>query len=193
MAETIAKKMSMKRKIVIVTVVLIMAAVAGWLTSRYYFRNEKPLVEDSERQGRQDFTMPTSADIKVPVTIFHPGDAGLIKEEKTLAGNTLPVKLAESVLQEYFAGFKSGLKNTVVRSVYEDRNKILYVDLSDEFRRNFQGDARHEYYLLKSFYQTLAANIPGISDVKLLVEGREIDSVGGHMLSLLPLRESVWY
>jgi hypothetical protein len=103
------------------------------------------------------------------------------------------VKLAESILQEYFRGFKSDLKNTVVRGVYEDRNKVLYVDLSDEFRRNFSGDARYEYYLLKSLYQTLITNISEISDVKLLVEGREIESIGGHMLTLVPLKESVWF
>jgi hypothetical protein len=187
------KKMSVKKKIVIVALILVLAAVAGWLTSRYFFSNEKPLVEDSERQGKQEFMMPLSAEIKVPVTIFYPGDTGLVKEEKMLAGGTLPVKLAESILQEYFMGFKSGLKGTVVRGVYEDRNKVLYVDLSDEFRRNFSGDARYEYYLLKSFYQTLITNIPGISNVKLLIEGREIESIGGHMLTLVPLRESVWY
>jgi len=186
-------RMSMKKKIVIVAVILIIAASAGWLASRYYFGGEKPLVEDSERKGKQDFPMPPSAEIKVPVTIFYPSDSGMTKEERTLAANALPVKLAESLLQEYFSAFKSGLKNTVVRGVYEDRNKVLYVDLSDEFRRNLQGDARYEYYLLKSFYQTLAVNIPGISDVKLLIEGREIESVGGHMQTLFPLREAVWY
>jgi len=134
-----------------------------------------------------------SSEIKVPVTLFYPGDAGLTTEDRTLAGSSLPVKLAETILQEYFRGFKSDLKNTVVRGVYEDRNKVLYVDLSDEFRRNFSGDARYEYYLLKSLYQTLVANISGISDIKLLSEGRELDSVGGHMLTLVPLKESVWF
>jgi hypothetical protein len=186
-------KMSVKKKIAIVAAVLLLAVLAGWLTSRYYFSKEKPLVEDSARQGKQDFAVIPSSEIKVPVTLFYPGDAGLTKEDRTLAGSSLPVKLAESILQEYFRGFKSDLKNTVVRGVYEDRNKVLYVDLSDEFRRNFSGDARYEYYLLKSLYQTLVTNISEISDVKLLVEGREIESAGGHMLILVPLRESVWF
>jgi hypothetical protein len=186
-------KMSAKKKIAIVTAVLLLAVLAGWLTSRYYFSKEKPLVEDSARQDKQDFAVIPSSEIKVPVTLFYPGDAGLTKEDKTLAGSSLPVKRAESILQEYFRGFKSELKNTVVRGVYEDRNKVLYIDLSDEFRRNFSGDARYEYYLLKSLYQTLITNISEISDVKLLVEGREIESAGGHILILVPLKESVWF
>ncbi len=188
-----SNKMSGRKKIAIVAAVLLMAALAGWLSSRYYFSNEKPLIEDSARQSKQDFAMIPSSEIKVPVTLFYPGDAGLTKEDRTITGSSLPVKLAETILQEYFRGFKSDLKNTVVRGVYEDRNKVLYVDLSDEFRRNFSGDARSEYYLLKSLYQTLVTNISGISDIKLLVEGREIESVGGHMQTLIPLKESVWF
>ena len=189
----ITSKMTWKKKIAIVAIVLILAGLAGWLTSRYFFAGDKPLVEDAARQSRQDFEMPATAEIKVPVTLFYPVDTGLIKEEKTLAGSSLPVKFAESILQEYFKGFKSNLKNTVVRGVYQDRNKFLYVDLSDEFRRNCSGDARYEYYLLKSLYQTLVTNVSGVGDVKLLIEGREIESVGGHMLTLGPLKESLWY
>ena len=187
-------KFSWKKKAALITVILISAVLAGWLTSRYFFSSqEKPLLEDSSKQGNQDLSIMTSSEIKVPVTIFYPGEAGLVKEEKTLAGGSLPVKLAESVLQEYFKGLKNGLNSTIVRGVYEDRNKILYVDLSDEFRRNFSGEARYEYYLLKSLYQTLVTNVSEVRDVKILIEGREIDSIGGHMLSIRSLRETVWY
>lgn len=189
----ITSKISWKKKAALISVVLLLAIVAGWLTSRYFFSaNEKPLVEGSSKQGGPDLPVMPSSEIKVPVTVFYPSDAGLIKEDKTLAGSSLPVKFAETVLQEYFKGFKNDLKNTVVRGVYEDRNKILYVDLSDEFRRNFSGEARYEYYLLKSLYQTLATNIPEVKDVRILIEGREIDTIGGHMLAITPLKETVW-
>ncbi len=62
-----------------------------------------------------------------------------------------------------------------------------------EKSRNFSGEARYEYYLLKSIYQTLVTNVSEVRDVKILIEGREIDSIGGHMLAIMPLREAVWY
>ena len=187
-------KVSWTKKAALIAVILILAVLAGWLTSRYFFSSqEKPLVEDASKQGKQDISITPSSEIKFPVTIFYPGDTGLIKEERTLSGSSLPVKLAESLLQEYFKGLKNDLKNTMVRGVYEDRNKILYIDLSDEFRRNLSGDARFEYYLLKSLYQTLATNVAEVRDVKILIEGREIDSIGGHMLAIMPLKEAVWY
>ncbi len=184
----------MKKKIIIAAAILVLASLAGWLISRYYFssKQEKPLVEGA-REGSQGFPGDSSQEIKVTAILFYPDNSGLVKQEKIISGGSLPVKMAESVLQEYFRGFNSDLKKTVVRGVYEDRNKILYVDLSDDFRRYFSGDAKYEYYLLKSLYQTVITNIPEVRDVKILVEGREIESIGGHMSTLVPLKDSVWY
>ena len=185
------KKQDVRKKATIAALILLVVSLVGWLAFSYYMPG-KPLMEDIERQNRA--SMPASfSDIKVPATIFYPGDAGLIKEEKAVAAGTLPVKMVESILQEYFAGFKNELKNTVVRGVYRDRNRIFYIDLSDEFRRNFSGDARYEYYLLKSLYQTIVSNVSDARDVKILIEGREIESVGGHMMITAPLQESVSY
>ncbi|HMK60861.1 MAG TPA: GerMN domain-containing protein [Dissulfurispiraceae bacterium] len=187
-------KSSWKKKTLLTIFILGIAGLAGWLISKHFlFPNEKPLVEDSAKQGRIELPPVQSSEIKVPITVFYPTENGLTKVEKTLSGGSVPVKLAESILQEYFKGFKSDLKNTSVRGIYEDRNKVLYVDLSDDLRRNFSGEARNEYYLLKSIYQTLAANIMEVRDVKILIEGREVDSIGGHVQTLTPLRETVWY
>ena len=185
------KKQDVRKKATIAALILMVVSLVGWLAFSYYMPG-KPLMEDIERQNRA--SMPASfSDIKVPATIFYPGNAGLIKEEKAVAAGTLPVRMVESILQEYFAGFKNELKNTVVRGVYRDRNRMFYIDLSDEFRRNFSGDARYEYYLLKSLYQTIVSNVSDARDVKILIEGREIESLGGHMVITSALQDSVSY
>jgi len=69
----------------------------------------------------------------------------------------------------------------------------LYVDLSDEFRRNFQGDVLAEFLLLKGLYESLISNEQEIQDVKILIEGKEIETLGGHLLLTYPLREMVSY
>ena len=185
------KKQDVRKKATIGALILLVVSLVGWLAFSYYMPG-KPLMEDIERQNRA--AMPASfSDIKVPATIFYPDDTGLKKEGKAVAAGTLPVKMVESILQEYFAGFKNELKNTVVRGVYRDRNRIFYIDLSDEFRRNFSGDARYEYYLLKSLYQTIVSNVSDARDVKILIEGREIESLGGRMVITSALQDSVSY
>jgi hypothetical protein len=184
---------SARKKIFIIAVIVIMISVTGWLFAAYYLPSRpKPLMVDIAGRGGSD-TPAQFSEIKVPVTIFYPSSRGLVKEERTVAAGSLPVKMVESVLQEYFSGFKTDLKNTAVRGVYRDRNRVFYVDLSDEFRRNFSGDAGNEYYMLKSLYQTIAANISEVRDIKILIEGREVESIGGHMMILAPLQDSVSY
>jgi hypothetical protein len=73
-------------------------------------------------------------------------------------------------------------------SVYYASDGILYVDVSDEFRRNFQGDALNEFLLLKGLYDSIITNVTGVQDVKVIVEGKEIESIGGHFFALYPLK-----
>jgi hypothetical protein len=75
--------------------------------------------------------------------------------------------------------------------VYFGTDGILYVEFSEEFRSNFRGDALTEYLLLRGLYESLMSNIAGIEDVKVLVEGGEIESLGGHIYANLPLGEAV--
>ena len=71
-------------------------------------------------------------------------------------------------------------QNVKILGIYRDQNQILYIDLSDELRRNFQGDALDEYLLLKGMYETLVSNVQDFQDLKVLVEGKEIETLGGH-------------
>ncbi len=176
-----------------ISAVVVAAALIGWLIISFFMPGRPmPLIQDIAGQGRNDLPVQFS-EIRVPVTIFYPAKSGVTKEERTVAAGSLPVKMVESVLQEYFSGFKTDLKNTVVRGVYRDRNRVFYIDLSDEFRRNFSGDNGDEYYLLKSLYQTIVTNVSEVRDIKILIEGREVESIGGHMMIMTPLRESVSY
>jgi hypothetical protein len=181
-------KFTRKRVFIIGTIALSLM-LAAWLFFEFFqpFRS-RPLMLDASGQAKGDIPSQIS-EIKVPVTIYYPVGKGLVKEEKTVAAGSLPVKMVESVLREYFDGFKTNLKSTVVRGVYRDRNRVFYIDLSDEFRRGFSGDAMDEYYLLKSMYQTVVTNVSEVRDVRILIEGREVESLGGHIMTQGPLQE----
>ena len=78
-----------------------------------------------------------------------------------------------------------------VLGLYQGSDGILYVDFSDELRRNFQGDAAAEFLLLRGLYESIISNVKGVDDVKVLIEGKEIESIGGHVLALYPLKATV--
>ena len=179
----------------VVAMVLLFAGSAGWLVTRYYLSRQgaatQPLIEMKDNTPGAAPELGETGGETAQVKIFSPSEDGLSMQEKMIQGSPLPVQMAEDVIAEYLKGLKGGLRDTKLLGVYRDRNNVLYVDLSDEFRKNFSGDAGQEYLLLKSLYETVSSNISGIEDVRLLIEGKELESLGGHVGILCPLKEIV--
>lgn len=106
--------------------------------------------------------------------------------------------MAGAVIEEYFKGpgnVKSSQipQNVKLLGLYKDSSQMLYVDLSDELRRNFQGDALTEYLLLKGLYESLISNLQDVQDIKILIEGKEAETLGGHLSLKYPLKNTVVY
>lgn len=125
------------------------------------------------------------------VKIFYPSENEIQLKEKKIYTNFLPVNIAEEVIKEYLKELKGSLSNTRLLGVYRDSNNIIYIDLSDDIRRYFSESARFEYNLLESLLKTILSNVPGAEDVKLVIEGKEIESIGGHFYCLLTLKSSI--
>ena len=108
----------------------------------------------------------------------------------------MQIAIAEAAVEEYLKGPSSVAVSSIPRDVrllglYKDADRILYVDLSDEFRRNFQGDALTEFLILRGLYESLVSNIQDVQDVKVLIEGTERETLGGHLYLLYPLKNMV--
>ncbi|HXW69578.1 MAG TPA: GerMN domain-containing protein [Dissulfurispiraceae bacterium] len=184
--------MGNKKYIVIALFFLLASAVAGWFVTQHFQSAarlfEQPLPE-AKKGGSFANTASSAApgDDTVAVKVFLPSDEGTTVVEKRIRNNPVPVKMAEAVAAEYLKGLKDGLSNAKLLGVYRDKRNIIYIDVSDEFRKNFSGDIRQEFELLKALYETIMVNIPGTEDVRLLVDGKEVESIGGHFNALYPL------
>lgn len=132
----------------------------------------------------------------ITVRLYFPAGGRLEVTEKTIPRKIRTSSIAEAVIEEYFRVPANATDSVIparvkILGLYRDAMQILYVDLSDELRRNFHADALSEYLVLKGLYETVVSNIPDIQDVKVLVEGKEIESLGGHVLLKYPLKNSV--
>jgi hypothetical protein len=142
-------------------------------------------------------TLPQTEDL-FTLKIYYPLGNQIEIEERRLHRRTTQIEIAEAVVEEFLkgpAGIKTPEMPKDVRllGIYFDENKILYVDLSDEFRRNFQGDALTEFLLLKGLYESLSSNLGNIEDIKVLIEGVERETLGGHFYLSYPLKDMVSY
>ena len=188
--------MGNKKYIIIALFFLLVAAVAGWFVTQHFQsaaeQFKQPLIELKGGETTLNSDVPAViSDDTVAVKVFLPSDEGITVVERRIQNNPIPVKMAEAVAAEYLKGLKEGLNDAKLIGVYRDKRSIIYIDVSDEFRKNFSGDIKQEFELLKSLYETITVNIPGTEDVRLLVDGKEVESVGGHFNTLYPLGDTV--
>ena len=182
--------MNIKRLSGIILLVLIFLGgiVGGYLYFMKIFSREKPTEEVAEILTRTEDLF--------PLRIYYPAGDRLRIEERRLPRRTVQIAVAEATVEEYLKGPAGVASSSIPRDakllgLYKDADRILYVDLSDEFRRNFQGDALTEFLLLRGLYESLVSNIQDIQDVKVFIEGKEIETLGGHFYLLHPLKDMV--
>ena len=171
---------------------VILVFIAGAAGSYFFMKHFSPASRQAV-QGQPQPSLPASKDFFV-VRIFQPRDGKLEMTERKLPRRTKNIAVAEAVMEEFFRGAGNGSHipgDVKLLGLYRDMNQILYVDLSDELRRNFQGDAFDEYLVLKGMYESLISNVQDIQDLKVLVEGKEIESLGGHFYLKYPLKNTV--
>ena len=130
----------------------------------------------------------------IAVRILLPRDKKLEMQERKLKRRIRSIDFAEALIEQFFkeaANEYAIPQNVKILGIYRDPNQVLYIDLSDELRSNFQGDALDEYLLLKGMYETLLSNVQDFQDLKVLVEGKEIETLGGHFFLKYPLKSIV--
>jgi hypothetical protein len=130
----------------------------------------------------------------IAVRILLPRDKKLEMQDRKLKRKIRSIDFAEALIEQFFkeaANEYTIPQNVKILGIYRDPNQILYIDFSDELRRNFQGDALDEYLLLKGMYETLVSNVQDFQDLKVLVEGKEIETLGGHFFLKYPLKNIV--
>lgn len=72
-------------------------------------------------------------------------------------------------------------EGTMLREAYLDANNILYADFTEEITLNHKGGTTGEYLTVYSIVNTVFYNFPEIKGVKLLVDGKERETLTGHI------------
>jgi spore germination protein GerM len=79
---------------------------------------------------------------------------------------------------------------TKLRNLYFTPSGIAYVDLSPEVSRAHPGGSLAEILTVYSVVNALMENLPAVTGVQILVNGREVDTLAGHVDLRRPLQKS---
>lgn len=71
--------------------------------------------------------------------------------------------------------------------LYLDREGTIYIDLDDGIKKTFKGDASEELDIVAGLYRGIRPALPDLKAMKILMQGREAESLGGHINILRPI------
>ena len=96
---------------------------------------------------------------------------------------------ARSDLAVCFAFEPAGRPNVVGLTAGGD----AYVDLSGELQKNHPGGTTNEVLTIYSLVSALTSNLPAVTGVQILIDGREVDTLAGHVDLRRPIeQDSRW-
>lgn len=175
----------------ILGIVLLISLFVGGVVGGYFYFSR--IITNGKGQQAGENPSREQEDL-FSLRIYYPVRDHLQIEERRLPRRTAPMAIAEATVEQYLKGpvdakASSIPKDTKILGIYKGADRILYVDLSDDFRRNFWGDVLTEFLLLKGLYQSIIANVEDIVDVKVLIEGKEPETLGGHLYLMYPLKD----
>ncbi len=115
--------------------------------------------------------------------LYRTGSAAFYEEE--FRQDTFLV-IAEDVITKYIKDYDIRL-----RDLYMDRSGVIYIDLSDGLRKNFKGDAIEEFNIVAGLYNRIKTTVPGFTALKIMIQGKEVDSFGGHIDISRPIGDGI--
>jgi hypothetical protein len=115
----------------------------------------------------------------------------LVAEKRYIFQEEDPSLQARELVKALLDGSKTGHVNTfpdnvVLRDIKVDKEGLARVSFSTGLTKSHPGGSAAEMATIYSLTNTLAANIPDIKAVQILVEGKTLPSIKGHITTDRP-------
>ncbi len=187
-----------------IALTLITAAAVGvgtWGTLRFLARPgravppratagaEGPMVPGQAAGG------PAARRIKATLFYVAPGGLRLAAAERDVpfadGASEQGKRILEALLEPARDGRVSAIPpGTTLRGLYVGGRGDAYADFSGSLRANHPGGAQGELLTVYAIVSSLTVNLPAITSVQILIEGKEADSLAGHVDLRHPLPSS---
>jgi hypothetical protein len=137
---------------------------------------------------------------KIKARLFYVSADGtrLMSAEREVPFAEQTVAQARRIIEAQIASAEAPLVSaippgTTLRAVFVTEQGAAFVDLSREVASAHPGGSLNELLTIYTLVQALTANLPAVTSVQLLVDGKEVDTLAGHVDIKRPLpRADEW-
>jgi spore germination protein GerM len=185
-----------RRRLAVVAIVLFVIA-AGWflfvgLPAWYTARREQVVAEAAKPAASQ------AAVRKISATIYYVGDDGmaLVPVQKEVSFSATVPEQARAIIEAQLAPAAPPHVSAIpagvaLRDVYVTERGDAFVDLSADIVTKHPGGSLDEIFTVYTLVNALTVNLPAIQRVQILVDGKEVDTLAGHVDLRHPLAKSL--
>ena len=135
---------------------------------------------------------------KIKARLFYVSEDGarLTSVERDIAYGEGTLEQAREIIAAQIAPVTAPLVSavppgTTIRALFMTEEGDAYVDLSREVATSHTGGTLDEILTIYTIVNALTANLPAVTTVQLLVEGKEMDTLSGHVDLRRPLAKNL--
>ena len=188
---------------VLVTAAIGLAAVALFLLlfvglPRWYGRRTQPVSPVAAAAAAPAAPAPPGRKIKAH--LFYVADDGmrLVSVERDIPFGEGTVDQAREIVAAQVAPVVEPLVSaippgTTVRAIFVTQNGEAFIDLSKEVLTAHPGGTMNELLTVYTIVNVLTENLPAVTSVQLLVDGKEVETLAGHVDLRHPLTKNTAY
>ena len=135
---------------------------------------------------------------RIQATLFYVSDDGtqLVPTSRNVPYAATQAEQARRLVEAQVATAPEGLLSpipagTIVRAVFITDSREAYVDLGGTILSGHSGGSLDEALTVYAIVNAITTNLPEVTAVQILIEGREVDSLRGHIDLRAPLAKSL--
>jgi spore germination protein GerM len=184
-----------RRRWITLTVVAVTMAFGVWIVVAWL-----PRLLTRNRAAEPAAAVPADAadTRKISATLFYVSEDGsqLIPVSREVPYGTTPGEQARRILEAQIQappeGYVSAIPTgTTLRNIYFTPGGEAYADFGPEIVTNHTGGTLDEALAVFAIVNALAVNMPNVTSVQILVDGKEVDALVGHLDLRRPIRRSL--
>ena len=187
----------MNRRRLAVAAIAVFVIVAGWVLfvglPAWYTKRREQVVADAAKPVASQ-----AAVRKISATIYYVGEDGmaLVPVQKEVSFSAAVPDQARAILEAQLAPAAAPQVSAIpagvtLRDVYVTERGDAFVDLSADITSKHSGGSLDEVLTVYTLVNALTVNLPAIQRVQILVDGKEVDTLAGHVDLRHPLAKSL--
>ncbi len=177
--------------------IIIFGVAAAWFLfiglPRWYAARHAPAAAGA---GTAD-NAPPSAVRKITATLYYVSDDGmaLVPVQREVPFATTVVEQARAIVEAQLAAAPPLVSaipvETKLRDVFITERGDAFIDLSGDVTAKHPGGSLSEIFTVYTLVNALTVNLPAVTHVQILVDGKEVDTLAGHVDLRHPLSKNL--